>query len=269
MRKRRAHWRLLPVALVLSACTDGQADGGGMNAGSGGSDSSRIPPIHVDLLEEQLVDGENALQRDYRDALKICQEAGFAIMPLSESDATRIGTRRIRIWHGQGFEAVRDQSWEWTLDDSSLPKSCKFELITNGVHDYTDGVTWQSMDLQTGDASRGSAQGSLERFAVAGEDMASDVPGFRMTGTRKIAGHECIEWTSTSKSGITQCLWSEGLAYGFATDSPGNACSPEPLPRHSIVLSQQPSDGTGCRITTERMSVGVPFEDEDFRPSAQ
>ncbi|MGF6418598.1 hypothetical protein ABH900_002081 [Stenotrophomonas sp. AN71] len=247
------------AALLLSGC-------GNANDNGGPTAASNMPSIHLDQRAETLVDGRNAARTSYQQALSDCQAAGLPTRALSDADVARLGTIRYEAWLSSDEEVFRTREWRLLNDGPST--SCQFRLETTGLQEAQSASGLEQVDLATGEHSRSPADSDgLARFA-ADADEASASPGFRRAGNRKVAGQPCNEWNDENGR-FRQCVWSAGAPWGF---TPGALNDYRPS-RYAIVLEQEPLDGNGIRLTTQRMTVGQPFERSELavprEPSSQ
>lgn len=231
------------------------------------------PAIHLDQIQEEVVDGENAARRDYAVALDHCRETGWPIRELSGAELERLGTTRVRMWLSPKLEVIRDEQWKLGLQDGAPVDSCLFQLEYSGRYSYADGSTEMSRDLGddagAGDSSEPAPGGEiLPRFPL--EPAAGTPDGFSAMGTSQVAGQSCRAWRGRSVDGeIEQCIWSGGRAFGFDDHDAGEGCTPaRPVEANldAIVLSQAPVDGKGCRIRTAAFTVGSALDSDAYAP---
>lgn len=287
-RRRGARWAALPALLAacLSGCADGPAAEGegivagdpaaaeSVAAGAPGEEAIDWPAIHLDQVQEIVVDGENAARRDYRFALERCRETGWPVRELDPAELQRLGTTRVRLWLSPELEVIRDEQWTLGLEDGAPVDSCLFRLEHSGRYSYADGEVELSRELgdptSAGDGLAEPSPGGeiLPRFALGpAGDGSNDFTGM---GTGQVAGQPCRAWRGRSVSGdIEQCIWSGGRAFGFDDHDAGDGCSPaRPIEASlgSIVLSQEPVEGKGCRISTTAFTVGAALDRDAYAP---
>ncbi|WP_160279956.1 hypothetical protein [Novilysobacter arseniciresistens] len=271
----------LVLAIGLAACTDGPAaeaeytppaPGAGLDLSAPDGAVEDWPAIHLDQVQERMVDGENAARRDYHLALDRCRETGWPVRELEVAELERLGTTRLRMWISPGLEVIRDDHWTLGLEDGAPVDSCLFQLEYSGRYSHANGSTEMSRELGTA-ASAGSGVVEpvpggeiLPRFPL---DPAADAPaGFTAIGTSQVAGASCRAWRGRGiEGGIEQCLWSGGRAFGFDDRDAGEGCSPtRPVEASldAIVLSQEPLDGKGCRIRTLAFTVGEALDPDAY-----
>lgn len=251
------------VALV--AC------GSKADAGAASTDASgrAMPPIHADLITEELYRGENSQRRNYRDALVRCQDAGFPITPLSPSQLELLGTVRVQLWFAPGLQVMRQEIFEFALREPL--GSCHFQLVRDGGQQYVDARVERWVDFKTGETSEGEPQfHTLNRVAIepVTAQAAATSAGWPVPTASTIAGQACTLWEDPRFGGRRICLWAGGLEWGFRNDQPSSGCLPELLSIYEsrIVLAEEPLSGNGCRITTRSFTVGKPFGPADYAP---
>lgn len=257
-------------ALALTAMLCGCGDGVGAPADgaqeSSASVSSGMPPIYVDLVEEELHKGENSEKRNYRGHLKRCQDAGFPTTPLSPEQVQPLGTTRVQQWFEPGREIVRSETWVFRVGEEGIG-TCHFKLIRSGSQGYNDAQTSQVTDFETGEVSNETPQAYIvNRLAIEPDDGLAQIAekeGLAPPTTRTVAGAQCTQWTDPRFFGRTICLWSGGRAWGFGDTDPASGCGMHHVYR--IVLSEEPLSGSGCRITMRRFSVGRPISPDEYR----
>jgi hypothetical protein len=267
----------LAIALALAACADPSTPaeaaipGGPVEADADGR-VDEWPPIHLDQVQEQLVDGQNAARRDYNAALDRCRATGWPVRELSDVELQKLGTLRVRMWISPELEVIRSEQWQLGMEEDAPVDSCLFRLRYGGRYSYADGETAVSRGLGDDATAAGEAEASgdggiLPRYAL--EPAAGAPPGFQDLGSTQVAGQPCHAWRGSQVGGaIEQCIWSGGRGFGFDDHSPGEACSPaRPIAASldGIVLSQEPVDGDGCRIRTATFTVGEALDRGAYR----
>lgn len=250
----------LSIATLLISGCGSAADNGEPAA------ARNMPGIHLDQIAETLVDGRNAARTSYQQALSDCQAAGLPTRALDDADVARLGTVRYEAWLSSKEEVFRTR--EWRLLNDGPATSCQFRLEATGLQETQSASGVEQVDLATGERSQSPADSDgLTRFA-AEADEGSASPGFQRAGKRRVAGQPCNVWKDENGR-FSQCVWSAGASWGF---TPGALNDYRPS-RYAIVLEQEPLDGNGTRLTTQRMTVGQPFERGDLEvprePSSQ
>jgi len=278
------HTSLLGIAFAcaLSGCVDHQSES---PSAAYGDDVETVAPfdpdavtdwpaIHLDQVQERVEGGENAARLDYQLALENCRKTGWPIRELSESELERLGTHRVRMWISPELEVIRSEEWRLAMEEDAPVASCLFRLLYQGRYSYVDGSRGMSRPLgeptSDGDAGTGMSPGGEipPRYAL---DPPDGVPaGFSAVGTSRVAGHPCRAWRGPGERGtIEQCLWSGGRSFGFDDHDAGEGCSPGQTVQAilgTVILSQEPVDGDGCRIRTSVFSVGGALDRAAYSP---
>lgn len=272
---RPARWWGVCLLAFLGACGEGPAAQSESDPSTEASTTDGAvtdwPAIHLDQIQERLVDGENAARRDYRLALEQCRATSLPVRELGADELERLGTTHVRMWVSPDIEVMRDEQWTLGLQSDAPGDSCLFRLVYSGQYSYADGSV--EMGRALGEAAEGAAAAEampggeiLPRFALDG--AARVPPGYTATGNARVAGHACRLWRGRGLEGeIEQCLWSGGRSFGFDDQDAGEGCSPtRPIDASlgSIVLSQEPVDGRGCRISTRAFTVGAALDAEAY-----
>ena len=201
----------------------------------------------------------------YQQALSDCQAAGLPTRALDDADVARLGTVRYEAWLSSKEEVFRTR--EWRLLNDGPATSCQFRLEATGLQETQSASGVEQVDLATGERSQSPADSDgLTRFA-AEADEGSASPGFQRAAT---AG----SLASRATCGRTR---TDGSASACGRLVPAGA-----LPRCAERLPAEPLrhcpgagtlDGNGTRLTTQRMTVGQPFERGDLEvprePSSQ
>lgn len=262
-------FRAVPAALALATALCGCGDGEGAPADvrqQPGPLSNGMPPIYVDLVEEELYKGENSEKRNYRGHLKLCQEAGFPTTPLSAKQIEPLGTTRLQHWLEQGRDIMRSETWTFRFGEEGIG-TCHFRLVRTANQSYDDALTSSVTDLETGEVTSNTpAAHIVERLAIEYDGSLEEIAAKDQLApptTRTVAGAECTQWTDPKFFGRTICLWSAGRAWGFDDTGAESGCGTNH--KNRIVLSEEPLSGSGCRITTRRFSVGQPISPDAYQ----
>lgn len=270
------------VALPLSACTDDSSAMEGANGTSdtpaemandasdtSASDADGMPPIYVAQTVTLVEDGQVAQERNYRQLLEACQKAGVPITPVDKDDVKKLGRTYYQLWFEAGREAYQTDRWDFKLTD---PSSCHFIVEHESDRVVTTTEATYEIDLIAHTATRGPPLWDVRPLkALSDKDVAefqkirkmsdetSEELGYKKLGYSKSAGQRCERWRDPH--GNESCVWSEGTRWGFAAGMGfGQAGSYDP---GAIVLWIRPADGTGGKLTTQRMTVGGRLFDED------
>lgn len=242
-----------PMVIVLGALLT--ACGGNTEAAvdDAPAASGNVPPIHLDQTAETWLNGANVERSSYQQALAGCEAAGMPTRALSPEDVARLGTTRYEVWISSDEEVFRTRQWRLAADGAA--PSCQFRLEVTGMQEVQNASSIVQVDLATGERSESSSDAqALTRYAAEpGESEAA--PGWRGAGKRTVAGQPCNDWSEDGGK-VRQCVWSAGGDWGF---TPGAMNDHRPS-RDLIVLEREPIDGNGVRLTTQRMTVGKPFD---------
>lgn len=251
------------IALLLSACVSLAACG---EAGGAAAQGTDLPPLYVDVIEVQLDQGENVVRKNYAHRLKICQAAGFSTKPLSAADIALVGTTRYQRWYDVDLEVTRREHWDWITQQGAPLDTCFFELVYEGGHTIVTPKQVTSTDLATGETD--TEPFPPEEFFVPPAyvpepDLVTSLraQGYEGPVNSQIAGQPCTQWITSLGEKI--CLWSGGWSRGISDAPIPMACTPGP----EIVLSSEPDDGSGCRVTTQNFTVGQPLDASAYQPA--
>lgn len=246
----RIHSRwVLVLGVLLTGC------GANTDASSSGepAPARNMPMIHLEQSAETWLDGANVARASYRQALSACQAAGLPTQALSPDDEALLGTTRYEAWLSAEEEVFRTR--EWSLAAEGASPSCMFRLDVSGMQETQRAAEIVNVDLATGERSQSpAAPDALVRYAAEDEE-GDPLHGYTGPGKRTVAGQPCNVWTEAAGK-LEQCVWSAGGPWGF---TPGALNDYRPS-RDALVLEQKPLDGNGIRLTTQRMTVGKPFE---------
>lgn len=275
---------ILAMALtaMVAACADGPAaesQASAISVSMATADDGAVvdwPPIHLDQVQERIVNGKNEARQDYQFALENCRMTDWPINELTSAELERLGTTRVRMWISPQLEVIRDDEWKLALDGDASAGSCLFRLKHQGRYSYMDGSMGMSREL--GEPTSGAGI-DPDPGMSAGAEIPPRYPldppsgprgGFSPLGTSQAAGHPCRAWRGDGERGpIEQCLWSGGRAFGFDDHDTGEGCSPGRTIESnlgSIILTQEPVDGDGCRIRTLAFTVGSTLDSAAYSP---
>ncbi len=242
-----------------------------------------LPYIHVEQTEETRVHGVVVNEGSYRSAWSNCQKIPrVAKRPLPDDVVGKLGRTYYQVWYAGQRLAVRIDEWKFIIDSDSL---CEFSpvhearltLVTPRGAELIDLIRHTrrfdpDMRLQRAwatrqptkdeDALRAKVQAMLQQQGRG--DIMDSPPG---AGSE--AGQPCRR---VRNIGINEeaCLWSGGDAWGFG-DVGSFAAAPGygavDLAAYRLSLRAEPLDhGDGIYLTTQRMSVGQPFDEHVFDP---
>lgn len=251
------------MALVVVACSPsgGQADdrvAPDPGAGRPAAPAGQAKSVQAELLMEQLENGANPVIASYREAVRRCGEAGWPIKPLSDDQVAKLGTRRIELAVDAGHRLARGTEWRWKSPGEPHEALCQFEFVESVREDYADGrVIGYTGDDESARWQEEPGDPADLEVAITEVDYAADEAlGWRRETMSQTAGQACTWWRNTQ--GERVCMWTSGLGLGFAPN-PSPRCVTDPAEAFlkGLPLSQQPGNGTGCRITTKSMSVGA------------
>lgn len=251
------------LALVAVACapSGGQADdrgAPGQNEGPSSARPGQAKSVQVELRMEQLENGANPAIASYREAVKRCSEAGWPIKPLSDGQVAKLGTRRIELAVDAGHRLARGTEWRWKSPGEPHDALCQFEFVETVREDYADGrIIGYTGDGETaGWQEEAGDPGDLDVAITEVDYSADEALGWRKETVSQTAGQACTWWRNAQ--GERVCMWTTGLALGFSPN-PAPRCVTDPAEAflHGLPMSQVPANGTGCRITTQSISVGA------------
>ena len=273
--ERTLAWVILAMTGVLPACSPAEdsnpstTDADALQQTTPPSTQQQpIPPIHVELIEESLEAGVNRRREAYQSLLQACNEAGFPTTPLSPAQVEKLGTARVGLWFAEDVQMLSRQSWNFRKDGTES-QACNFALTGGGLHSRIGPDATVETDLETGESSQSPTEpGRLQRTSAQDDGGAvMEALGFAGPVESMVAGQPCAQWTAGD--GATVCLWSGGRAWGFTDTINASGCSPSPLSTYesSIVVAQAPSsEGTGCKVTVQRFTVGTAFDEAGLAP---
>lgn len=249
------------VALLLTACASLAACD---DAVSMAAPRIELPPLYVDVIEVRLDDGQNVVQKNYLDFLKACQVAGAPIKPLTKSEVALAGTTRYQRWFDVDLEVRRREHWNWITQAGAPLNTCFFELVYKGDRTVITPAQVTSTDLATGEIDTEPfppEQSFVPPAYVPEPDLVASwrAHGFEGPFNTRVAGQPCTQWVTPLGEKI--CLWSGGWQRGISDAPIPMACAPGP----EIVLSSEPDDGSGCRVTTQSITVGEPLDPDAYQ----
>ncbi len=233
--------------LLLAACNSPAN-------GSAPAAIKQVPAIHLEQTAELLLDGQNAALKAYNDTVAACEAGGLPTRRLDDSELPLLGTTRYEMWIDGDSETLQTRSWDVASDGAA--GSCQFRLEMSGNFSRIADSRQVEVDLASGareEVALTDASG-LQRFAIAAAD---DLPGagFTAGGETQVGGQPCQQWTAAN-NGDRLCVWSGGRQWGFGA-APVHDHRPGP---NYIVLQQQPGNGNGYGVTTQRFTVGEAFD---------
>lgn len=289
MRSGRRAAASLAVAMTVvvgpgvgAADTDGDPD----------NIAEEAPPIHLEQTAVLLKEGKPVIEGNYRFALAACQKAQaeatrdggtVSLKPLPEETAKKLGRTFYHIWYEGRRMAVRTDSWDYAMPEGKL---CEFQPVQDVELFIDEPGQALIADLTKGTATRQPSDGvvryPLQPPTADDEAMKSKVVALLQKqglgnmvpadeGQGEVAGQPCRRVESDLTG--TACTWTGGEQWGFLPES---GQQPEALaegvstgiPGDSILLSADPADGTGVRLTTESMTVGGAADESVFTAPA-
>lgn len=253
MRSDRCHrvFALAATCVVLGVPAGCQrADGAGV----------AVPAVHAVLLLEQVADGRNRAQDNYRETVAVCEAAGAAVSPLDAEQVARLDTGRVELWSDGTRRLSRETTWSWT-SPGGPDGLCLFEFVENVAERYMDATVsgWSGDDADPGWHEAPIHPGDFAAVAVDAveDDQIAQASGWTPQGTGGERGQACKRWRSAREEA---CMWSGGLQGGFSAAPPGYTdCFATSFERFeaAIPLQVEPLDGNGCRIRLQSMQVGT------------
>lgn len=249
--------------LPMAACTQSSS-----SADEGSSSTiSDVPPIYVAQTLILLVDGQSPEEKEYREGLTACRNAGASVTPLNAEDVGKLGRTYYQLWFEGGRSAWQEDQWKYNMTGDGV-MSCHFSPVHTSEKVVTTAKASYEIDLIANTAVSETPLRDTGGGSGGSDDDDQLDPGAAQAGLQRLgytmdAGQRCLRWRGPL--GTESCTWSEGHQWGF-TRSDGNdqATSYDP---GVIVLWVHPADGTGPELTTQKMTVGgQPFDDALFQP---
>lgn len=261
---------ILLLSLALTACGRGAAS----QAASGPSSALDLPPIHVEQTEELRKDGAVVDEKNYRVAWTNCQAIpNVPKKPLDEDVARKLGRTYYQLWYAGQRLAVRSDHWTFKPDsmcqfspvrqsDMAIvgPEGAQLIDLTAHTSHFDPNVRLQpraaAVPADDDEALRAKVQAQLQQQGY-GAAMAQS------QGAGTEAGQPCRRFKdATSES----CVWSGGDQWGFGASAGVGVVS---WSDYALALRMEPADrGDGQYLTTQRMTVGQPFDRHVFdKPS--
>jgi len=253
---------LLP--LLLAAC--GRQAAGQAAPGA----APELPPIHVEQTEELRRGGAVVDEKNYRLAWTHCQAIpNVPKKPLDEEDARRLGRTYYQLWYAGQHLAVRSD--HWTFKPDSL---CRFSPVHQSDLAIVGTEGAQLIDLTAhtrhfdpnirlqprpavapaddDEALRAKVQAQLQQ---QGYGAAVAQP----QGDAAEAGQPCRRFRDATSEA---CVWSGGDSWGFGASAGIGVAS---WAGYALALRMEPAGrGDGQYLTTQRMTVGQPFDRHVF-----
>ena len=236
--------------------------------GGGDSAAADMPAIYVAQTLVLMDRGQPRVEGNYRQMLDACRKAGLPVTPLGDDDANKLGRTYYQLWFEKQRFAFQKDEWNFELVGDGL-NSCPFKAKHTSTRTVTTATASYEMDLV---ANTSVTEAPLSELGFGGPADAEDSQlsaglaklGYQRLGYANDAGQRCLRWRDPS--GIESCTWSEGSKWGFSpAEDSGQGDSYDP---GAIVLWVTPADGTGFKLTTQKMTVGgEPFDEALFVPS--
>ncbi|MFC0676557.1 hypothetical protein ACFFGH_01660 [Lysobacter korlensis] len=279
MTRTLARASMLSCAIALAGCSSDAAQPEDTKPGAAPTEAAarddarteRTVPVSVELLLEELEDGRNAPQQNYRLTESRCREAGWPVRSLSGEQIARLGTATLELSLDSNRRLARETRWSWTSPGKQLEDLCLFEFREQVVENYIDRqVTGHSGDEFTPGWQQEPV--TADEFELLPIDAAQAAEGHAIAaqagwqdqGAMSVAGQPCNRW---SKDGVSVCMWAEGARMGLSTDPVVHSASTMPDNSPSgIVLAQEPANGNGTRVTTRRFTAGESLPPSAFVP---
>ena len=250
-------------SLPMAACTQGNSSA---DEGSR-STISDVPPIYVAQTLVLLVNGQSPEEKEYREGLTACRNAGASVTPLNDEDVGKLGRTYYQLWFEGGRSAWQEDQWKYNMAGDGV-MSCDFSPVHTSEKVITTAKASYEIDLIANTAvSEPPLRDTGGGSGGADDDDQLD-PGAAQAGLQRMgyatdAGQRCLRWRTLS--GIESCTWSEGSRWNFPRDEGSDqAVSYDP---GVIVLWVHSADGIVPELTTQEMTVGgQPFDDALFQP---
>lgn len=272
---------LASIALPLSACTDDSSANEGPNGArdtsaevaneasdTSASVDSDMPPIYVAQTVTLVEEGQVTEERNYKQVLDACIKAGASVIPLSGDNVKKLGRTYYQLWFEANREAYQKDRWGFRITGDGIA-SCHFNAVHESMRTITIKDATYSIDLMANTAIRtpplwdvtfpDGGYRDITDAEQAEHEEGLEAVGFEKLGYAKSAGQRCVRWRN--RHGDESCSWTEGAQRGFAPGpGMGQAGSYDP---GAIILWVHPANGTGGKLTTQRMTVGGRLFDED------
>jgi hypothetical protein len=235
--------------------------------GKDASAAVEMPAIYVAQTLVLMDAGQPRIEGNYRQLLDACQKAGVPVTPLGDDDVSKLGRTYYQLWFEKQRVAFQKDEWDFELEGDGY-KSCPFKVKHTSLRGVTTAAASYEMNLVANTSVTEAPLMDLSRFAADEEDSQLSAGlaklGYQRLGYANDAGQRCLRWRDPS--GIESCTWSEGVKWGFSpSEDSAQATSYDP---GVIVLWVTPANGTGDKLTTQKMTVGgEPFDDALFVPS--
>lgn len=234
----------------------------------GCSSENTIPDIYVDQASETLLDGENAIRKQYHDAVEICRSLDKKVLGLSEEDIKKLGVRRYQLLITAEKVAFRKESWGYRMTGHyHNPGECRFTLVYSG--ELTVKVPGRTViyDLAEETVTE-EEEGIPEAFKLpfralpgtpdAEEMEQRDTLGVKRT-EKEVHGQPVVQWTHPD--GNEEVLWSGGRAWGFSEMPSENRFA---APGSMVLEKETRKENYTIRLKTRRFTVGSPVDQEPF-----
>lgn len=250
---------------------------------------AETPYIHLRQTVVMVGDGEPVRESLFRMVSEGCRKlvGTVPVKPLREEDVDMIGRTYYEAWY-QGLRmAVRADTWDYVDDERSpctptLSHESTLRIVTpegrwdidlgKGTGEFYAGPQNVRAPLSRRHDEYESAEArddALTHDARAVRAMgASDVLIPKPTGTLRIAGRSCnaLRHEFSEDNAIITCQWNEGRDWGFGFGEADPADLGLDAYDSGIQLSRrfEGVSGFGPTLTTDEMTVGVPFDDSVF-----
>lgn len=227
-----------------------------------------LPDIYVDQTSETLMNGENTIRKQYREAVEICRSLDKKVRELPEEEVEKLGTSRYQLVITSEKIASRKESWGFSMKGHyHNPGECRFSLVYSG--DLTVKTPGKTIiyDLDENTIVE-EEQGIPEAFGLpfrplpdmpdAVETKQPDTPEAKRAD-REVYGQPVAEWTHPD--GSVEVLWSGGRQWGFS-ELPSEEMFA--VPGSMILEREQKKENFTTKLKTRRFTVGPPVDMEPF-----
>jgi hypothetical protein len=237
--------------------------------------AAQTPPIHVEQQAVLLRDGKPVEETNYRELLADCRKGPFPVKALDEETASKLG----RTFYSLSFEgtrmAVHSVSWALKAPDPAAPP-CQFAAEKAEHLTVVAPGRLTVVDLVSREARSEPSEGVM-RYAVTPPSPAEDDLEAAVRRQLQAAGHGNVMPEKLSDATVAGqpcrrthtdvfgdvCIWSGGEPWGFTADTTDTSNGPD-RPVDNILLSADPTDGTGIAWMTQSMTIGTPVNPSDF-----
>lgn len=200
-------------------------------------------------------DGDPDAIRDYRERVRLCEEAGMAVKPLAESDVEKLGKDHYERWMDESRNVLVIHSWELGISPrDSIASACQFSLQEKK---YVEGLN-NSWEIHP---TRAEALASIHEDNIAA--------GWVRKGRKTVLGQPCVVW---EKGGNRLCLldapelgFTDSVAVHDDCATTGGAGVESRLPLEQV----QAPEKRNCEFKVELIEIGQPLDASQWQAAAK